>query len=114
MFTLDLKRFFTLKNIAKPYGFLISKGFSTNVSLNFTSRVPKTIRIENIYRLCVVLNCTPNDLFSLSPDAKKQLPENHPLLSLIHEAPPDIPAIISSLSPDKITELAKHIENLNK
>lgn len=114
MLSLDLKRLFTLKNIIKPYGFLLNKGFTTTQSQNFSARAVKTIRIDNIYRLCVMLNCTPNDLFSLSPEAKKSLPENHPLLNLIHEAPPDITKIISSLPPEKLTELSKHIESLSK
>lgn len=41
-----------------------------------------SIRLDHLEKLCLLLNCTPNDLLRFSPDKNQVVPETHALHQL--------------------------------
>ena len=71
-----------LRGISSPYSFLKNAGFTHFVAYKIVNQKYKEIRITDLYLLCDLLFCTPNDLFNFIP---KNQPAEHPLHSLVKE-----------------------------
>ena len=82
MLQYNLKRIFKFRAIDKPYTYLTLHGFSSN----FASKVVqnKLVRMNNreIEHMCLILRCTPSDLFEWIPDEGSPVDENHPMNKL--------------------------------
>lgn len=74
-----------MRGIDKMFNFLHKNGFIRSTATYLLNGTASHIKIEHIGKLCVLLNCTPNDLFEWKPDAKNVLPENHALNSLVKD-----------------------------
>ena len=82
MLTLDLKPIFAVRGIEQPYAFLVQNGFSYNTAQRLTSGKVSVMNINYMEKLCILLWCTPNDLFHWQPKQNTAIPEDHPLLPL--------------------------------
>jgi len=85
MLKLNFLRICAIRGIGNPYTLLVKNGFSHFSASSLVNDKIKSIKADQLYKLCVVLNCTPNDLFEYVP--KKNLP-GHPLNGLIKEPLP--------------------------
>lgn len=109
MFKLNLKRVIELRGIQKTTGFLVNLGFSYTKASRYLEKDHSNIKLSDLEKLCIALNCTPNDLLEWKPGANTVLPEAHALNGLkdsgnsknLQELVKDIPA-----------ERLKRIENL--
>lgn len=82
MLTLNLTPIFRNRGIERPYAFLVKAGFTphtANVLLNSKTRV---FRLNHIEKLCLMLNCEPNDLLVWHPNKDEIIPGDHPLTKL--------------------------------
>lgn len=115
MLSINLQRIFKLRGIDKPYTFLISKGFVPATASKWARNDVGYIRAAQIGKLCVALNCTPNDLFHWTPDKKTSLPDTHALTKLVHTEPAqDVRQLVSELPADKLAQLGEIIAELKK
>lgn len=100
MLKFNPKQIFALRGIDNPTNFLVKMGFSYPQASKFLRKKSDVVKISHISRLCVALNCTPNDLFEWQADANTVLPESHSLSALekgektrnLRELVKDIPA----------------------
>lgn len=68
MLTLDIFRILESREIQNPLHFLHKNGFNYHTSRRLLSQHFAGISYRNLEKLCLLLNCTPDDLFSWSPD----------------------------------------------
>lgn len=100
MLRFNLKRVLELRGVERPYSWLVRNGFVPATASNWARNQIGYVKPEQIERLCLLLNCTPNDLFEWRDDGRNVLAETHALRSLargsatrsVSELARDIPA----------------------
>lgn len=75
---LNLKPIMTARQVIFPYAFLRKIGISSNSVNKILNGEAVQVNFRQLTAMCLSLNCTPNDLFSLR-DMQSHLPENHQL-----------------------------------
>lgn len=108
----DIKRLLALRGIERPRTFLMKNGFGSQTADNFMKNKVLYIKPQMIEKLCVLLNCTPNELFSWKPDAEPA-PENHPLKPLYRDKPAkSIAQLVRDVPAEKLGRLEELINEL--
>lgn len=75
-----------LRGIAqRKYTFLTKNGFIRSTSSKLINNQTWQVRFSLLERLCLVLNCTPNDLFEWRPDENQVVGEDTALKALIRD-----------------------------
>ena len=109
MLKFNPKRIFALRGVEKGTGFLVRLGFSYPQATRFLKLGNPTVKVRHIERLCVALNCTPNDLFEWKADNETVLPDAHSLNALDKgAAAKNLQQMVKDIPSDKLAE----IENL--
>ena len=78
---LNLKPIMTARQVIFPYAFLRKIGISSNSVNKMLNGEAVQVNFRQMTAMCLSLNCTPNDLFSLR-EMQQHLPENHQLHKL--------------------------------
>ena len=82
MLTLNFSRIFKLRKIDRPFRFLVMLGLSENYASRIANSRVRNINVDQMERLCLIFNCTPNDLFDWTPDKKLSDPDSYSLADL--------------------------------
>src|SRR5689334_12986875 len=82
MLKFNPQRIFALRGIDKPTAFLVNLGFEYPQASKFLKSDFILVKTAHVEKLCVALNCTPNDLYEWTPDTKTVLAESHSLNAL--------------------------------
>lgn len=82
MIKFNFTRVFRARGIDRPFSYLVSIGYSPNYSTRIVNNRIKTLNLKDIEKLCVMLQCTPNDFLEWIPDAKDAGNDRHPLIPL--------------------------------
>lgn len=85
MLIFNAKRIMKMRGIEKMFSFLCNSGFVRNTASYLVTGKASHIKIEHIGKLCLLLNCTPNDLFEWENDGQNVLTENHALNAIVKE-----------------------------
>ena len=110
MLTLNLSRIFKARAIHQPYKFLVTHGFVPFIAHKYKNSKVTQIRIDHIERLCIALNCTPNDLFEWFPDNLLDNRLDHPLHAIRQrEKKVDINKQLAQMSLQKLEEVERFI-----
>ena len=113
MLIYNLRRILTLRGIDKPHAFLVKNGFAASTASNMLAYYPVVFKVKALEKLCIALNCTPNDLFEWRPTENSVITENHPLQALVKEkTPPPIAEMVRDLPVEKLRELEALINGL--
>jgi DNA-binding Xre family transcriptional regulator len=101
-----------MRGVDKMFSFLNANGFVHSTAYYLISGKVSNVKIAHIEKLCVLLNCTPNDLFEWKRDAQDNLATDHALNSLDKddEKPVNVKALLKDIPIEKMPE----IENLLK
>ena len=103
MIIINLSRIFKAKGIDKPYAFLMRAGFSANFASRAKNNQVRRLESKELEKLCVILNCTPNDLYEWVPDKDSLVDKDHELNKIRKtEKAFDITQSLISLSPDDL------------
>ena len=78
MLTFNFTRIFKARNIDKPFRFMVKHGYSGNFATRIVNNRPRVLNLIEVERLCVLFQCTPNDLLQWNPTSA-DLSEKHPL-----------------------------------
>ena len=116
MIFLNVKRLMDLRGIEKPYTFLHRNGFVRATSRTIANGNALEIKLEHIERLCVLLNCSPNDLFEWRPgkDAPP-ISETHPLRALKREKEvQNISEIVKDMPIEKMEEISEMLNRMKE
>ena len=100
----------TVKNIDRPFTFLRKNGFTHNIATQLINNKIKAINLAHIEKLCLIFNCTPNDLFDYKPTQPVEQLKNNPLTSIIkNQQPVNFNELVRSLPLDKLKEIEEEI-----
>lgn len=115
MLKFNPKKVFALRGIEKTTNFLVKIGFSYPQASAFLKSESRFVKIRDIERLCLALNCTPNDLFEWQADNEAVLPENHSLkaLSKSGEAK-NLQELIKDIPSDRLALVESLLDELKK
>ena len=67
----NFKKVFTARNVVKPYTWLVSQGISRGVASRMSTGKTDKISLKHLEKLCLALNCSPNDLLEWEPANEK-------------------------------------------
>jgi len=109
MLKINYLRMCKIRGIVNPYSFLMKNGFTHYMAHCLINEKSEKIKISQLYKLCCLLNCTPNDLFEYIP--KKELP-GHPINGLIKEK--EVMNYLETIQKMTIPELKKIEDALKK
>jgi DNA-binding Xre family transcriptional regulator len=79
MIRYNFDRVFKARGISRPFTFLKNAGFSDNFATKIKNSKVKRIDLTEIEKLCILLQCTPNDFFEWEPDDETQVGNDHPI-----------------------------------
>ena len=63
MLTYNFTRLFKARGIDKPFSYLVKAGYSPNFATGVVNNQVLRLNLTDIEKLCVLFQCTPNDLF---------------------------------------------------
>jgi DNA-binding Xre family transcriptional regulator len=112
MLIFNPRRVLAMRGVDRMFSFLSKNGFIHSTASYLVSGGVRHIKLKHIGRLCLLLNCTPNDLFEWQPEAGVELPAEHALNLIIKEdfLPTNLRAILRDIPIEKLPE----VENLLK
>jgi DNA-binding Xre family transcriptional regulator len=82
MLVFNPKTIFSLRGIGNPTEFLAKNGINRSTASKMLNGHMTTIKTAYVEKICVLLNCTPGDLFEWQAGSKTAIPENHSLNTL--------------------------------
>ena len=114
MLYFDIKRILKTRGIDEPYRWLVKNGFVPQTVHSWLNYQLGYIKPDHLERLCLLLNCTPNDLFDWREDGKTVVHDTHALRTLA-KPPPDtnIQTTLRELPLDKLEKLGDILAELN-
>ncbi len=83
MLYLNLQHIFRIRQIERPYTFLVKIGIAPHTATKILSSNVYVMRLNHIEMICKALYCEPNDLLAFKQETNNPLPESHPLLNLL-------------------------------
>lgn len=105
MITLNIKELCRLRGIKSPNTALRKAGISNYVAQEYLSGKKHRFVTKHIEILCKLLRCTPNDLFSWTPDEPADdYPENT-LQAIRKKEIPDITQAVKNMTAQEIEEM---------
>jgi DNA-binding Xre family transcriptional regulator len=115
MIQYNLERLILLRGHNKPIAFLQQNGYSYHKSHRMLSGKTQ-ITFKELFDLCQLLRCTPNDLMELVPDKKQPLDADHPLQALRRNIAKEasLQALLKSVPADKVDQALELIGDLCK
>jgi DNA-binding Xre family transcriptional regulator len=115
MLNFNPKNIFLLRGIEKTTGFLVKMGMSYPSASRYLKSKSQFVKIKDIEKLCVALNCTPNDLFEWKPDASVVLPKTHSLNKLGNgENTLNLQQLVKDVPSDKMHLIESLLDELKK
>jgi DNA-binding Xre family transcriptional regulator len=115
MLRLNIQRNLAGRAIDKPYTYLVKHGFSKNLASRIKTSKMKQMKLADIERLCLLFQCTPNELLEWVPAEKENDAAAQPLRDLIRvNANVNIRAILNALPYAQIAEMEKMISEKAK
>jgi DNA-binding Xre family transcriptional regulator len=114
MLRLNIKSILREKGFVKPVQFLIKLGLTRFMADKLLHDNYQFINIRHLNKLCLELDCTPNDILVWKDDSKHALPEGHQLQKLRREEQAPIIDKIQSLSLEQIEELRNFLAEMKK
>ncbi len=108
MLIYNFKRVFKARGIDKPRAFLISHGFPRGIATSIATNKVDRFALKHLEKLCLILNCTPDDLLEWKPSDKKEDTPGTALYILKKESRQSgTEELLRGLPLSKLEELAK-------
>lgn len=110
MLDLNVARVMEMRGIVlRKYAYLTKNGFIRSTASKLIRNQTWQIRFSLLEQLCLLLNCTPNDLFQWKPDENQAVTDNTALKALIrNEKESAISEMVKNMPLEKL-ERAKEL-----
>jgi DNA-binding Xre family transcriptional regulator len=113
MLILDLLRVMENRGVHYPSQVLIQAGFTRHLTHRLVNNKTATLSYKNVEKLCLLFNCTIDDLFIWKPDAATVQPERHQLHKLSNRKRKGlITAKLKGLSSDQLERVQDFLEQM--
>ncbi|MES2764207.1 MAG: helix-turn-helix transcriptional regulator [Bacteroidota bacterium] len=114
MIYLNLKPIFEAKGINNPNHFLWKNGFTRYTAHILLNNTKEGINFDHLEKLCLLLSCSPNDLFTWRNTNSSNVLPTHSLEKLIKEkGKGSITKTLEKLPVNKLKELSDFLDNLS-
>ena len=114
MIALDLARLMESKEIQNPLQYLKQAGFSYHVANKLLTERMARLNYEYLERLCLLFNCTPNELLYWKPGPGTKATEKIALSKLAGRQRKDnLVRKINQLPEEKIDQLREWVNKLS-
>ncbi len=114
MLLLNIQRILKARGIDQVYTFLVKSGFVPFTAHKYKNSKVEHIRLDHIERLCILLNCTPNELFEWIPNDLLDDKPNHPLQKIRRrDKRLNLLKMIADIPVDKFDEVEKFLAGVN-
>ncbi len=108
---LNIQHICAVKNIDRPFTFLRKAGFTHNTASMLANNQITSINLAHIERLCIIFNCTPNDLFDYKITQPVEQLKGNPLTAIIkNQQPVNFNELVRNLPLDKLKEIEEEIK----
>lgn len=115
MLKLNCQKVLNSRGIHDHRGHLRQNGFTYHKIYRITgNKRLRTISLDVLEKLCLTLNCTPNDLMDWTPDKGEQDTELTALQALKPGINADYNTLLSRLPFDKLSEIVKAVSETQK
>ena len=115
MLQLDLYRVFEDKGIENPARYLKKNGFTAHTTFRLLNNQVESISFRHLEQLCLLLNCSVEDLFSWHNETASAMYVHHPLSKLKRgERKGSITNQLKTLPLDKLNDIRNCIDQLSK
>jgi len=85
MLSLHLSPLFEARGIDRPFSFLVKNGFTHSAAHNLLAGQGRTLRLDQLEKLCLLLVCDLHDIIRWNPPKDQTFPPDLPLRKLIKE-----------------------------
>lgn len=110
MLKFNFTRIFKARGIDKPYTYLVKAGYSASFATRTVNNKVRQLNVADVEKLCVMFQCTPNDLMEWIPNTDYNPEQKHPLSSLQRIAKDSrINRLIYNIPVDRLTEIEQLI-----
>jgi DNA-binding Xre family transcriptional regulator len=114
MLLLDLYRVFEDKGIENPHRFLRQNGFTAHTTSRLLNNKVDSISFKHLEQICLLLNCSVEDLFSWQSEDKTGMYKNHVMQKLKRgKSKGSITSKLKQLPLDKLNEVRNYIDQLS-
>ena len=114
MLKYNIKALCTARGITKPVGHLTKAGINPNMASQLINNKLASLKPSVIEKLCVYLNCTPNDLIEWIPEENTNT-QNHPLETLMKkQLPTQLQNIMQDIPINKLQDFENKMLELKK
>lgn len=108
----DIRRVFNARSITNPVAFLIKAGISNATAVKLMRNQQSGIKWQQLQKICIALNCTPNDIFT-STGAITKLSAAHALSAIVRPPEENLQQMLLKLPANKLDKLRRLIEEEN-
>lgn len=111
----NIEKMFKLRGVLNPVGFLRKYGLTKSIVHKIIKKETKAFKLSSLEKVCIGLNCTPNDLIEWKPDSESQkLPPEHALHRIQPKELKDIRTILSDVAVEKLPEFFSAVEEVKE
>lgn len=113
MLVFNPRRMFSRRMVERPHSELVKNGFAKSSATNLLNYDNRRLMIEHVEKLCLMLNCTPNDLFEWRGRKSETLPENHALNALKRDDKAEnMTEMIKNIPVEKLAQVGELLRSL--
>lgn len=111
MLKYNISRMFRIRGIHRPYTYLVRRGFKPNYVSRLLNGKVGSLRMEHLEKVCLELNCTPNDILEWIPDKiiQKDDYELRQLIRADHSG--KIESLLNALPLDDLEDVENYIRS---
>jgi len=113
MLVFNPRRMFERRLIKKPHRELVKTGIAPSTATNLLNYQNLRVTVEIIEKICLMLNCTPNDLFEWQSRTDETIPDAHALNSLKPaEKPENLSELMKTIPVEKLSQIDEFVRGL--
>jgi DNA-binding Xre family transcriptional regulator len=110
MLIFNFSRIFKARGIDRPFSYLVKAGYSANFATRIANNRVVRMDLTEIEKLCVILQCTPNDLLEWIPGSDDVTNDKHPLWPIKRsDKVVHLTQMLNSVPLDKLSEIENMI-----
>jgi DNA-binding Xre family transcriptional regulator len=115
MLKLDLQRIFEDKGIENPNQFLVKNGLTPYTTSRLLNNRVNSISFKHLEKICLLLNCTTDDLFAWENPDKSDTLKDHALQKLKRgKKKGNIVGKLKTMPANKLNQVRDFIDELTK
>lgn len=112
MLKYNFDRIFKARGIEKRYTYLKQGGFGDHLASRINRNKVARLGLKETEKLCLLLRCTPNDLFEWEPDESVEIDAKHPLNTILKRNKiADLTKTLNSVPLEKLDEIDELIHS---